>query len=172
MPSRRTLLSTASTAAVGAVAGCTVASSDRSVDGYVQLKSIEAWKRDPDGEELSKDVIIRVWPKSRPGPREPELKILDDEWADRFDTPLEPVVSDELHDDLDRTYETLQYTVGVCSEEWIDKYDDGNEIVCHNASVSREEFNTAQLYDHVRASYENHELSIHSREGEWTFDSE
>uniref|UniRef100_A0A8A2VI70 Uncharacterized protein n=1 Tax=Haloterrigena alkaliphila TaxID=2816475 RepID=A0A8A2VI70_9EURY len=147
-------------------------SSDRGVDGYVQLKSIEAWKRDSEGGELFKDVIIRVWPKSQPGPYEPELKILDDEWADRFDTPLEPVVSDELHDDLDRAYEILQYTVGVCSEEWVDNYDDGDEIVCYNAPVSRGEFNTAQLYDHVRASYENHELSIHSREGEWTFDSE
>lgn len=176
MPSRRTLLSTVSAAATGAVAGCISLPSDPSVDGYVQLKSIQAWKRDSEDGELFRDAILEIWLTNQ-DPQESELDILDDEWADRFDAPLEPVVPDELHDDLVQSYEIVQYTVGVCSEEWGDRYqdpeaDDGTDIECHNAPVSREEFNTAQLFDHVRASYENHELSIHSREGEWSFDSE
>lgn len=166
MPSRRTFLSTVGAVTGGVGAGCL--SSLGAVSGYVQLKSIEGWYAAADGG--GNDPIMSVRLSSPPG-GEPELRFIDPEWEDRFDTPREPVVSDELHDDFDRTYDTIVYTVGVCSEEWIDGRDDDGEG-CHNDSVSREEFNMVQVHDQASASFEDHDLSIHSREGTWTFESE
>ena len=161
MPSRRTLLRTISVAAGSVYAGCS--SLDPGVDGYVQLKSIEA----REGNDAF-ETVLRVVLSSPPGASQPDLTHHQDEWVNRFDTPHEPVVSDALHDDLTQAYDTVKYVVGVCSPSWADS---GESVGCRNESMSREDFNGVQVHDRVRASTDGRTLSIHSVEGSWTFES-
>lgn len=162
MPSRRTLLRTVSVAAGGAFAGCS--SFEPGVDGYVQLKSIEAREGNNAFESL-----LRVTLRSPPGSSQPELTHYHDEWVDRFDRPHEPVVSDALHDELTRVFDTVKYVIGICSPSWASS---GESVGCHNDSTSLADFNSAQVHDHVSASINGTTLTIHSVDGSWTFEAE
>lgn len=165
MPSRRNLLRTASGATCGLLAGCP--SLDRGDEGYVQLKSIQV-RYSEDGRRVD-ESILRVTLSSPPGAEQPELNELDGEWADRFETPHEPVVPDVLHADLSRAYETVRYVVGVCCPAWAD--DEEESVGCYNVATTRENFNRVQVHDRVRASSNGTYLTIHSREGTWSFES-
>lgn len=136
-------------------------------EGYVQLKSIEG-RYSEDGTR-AEESVIRVTLSSPPGADSPELTFLDDEWADRFDAPREPVVPDALHDDLSRVYEKVRYVVGVCSPSWATT---GESAGCYNVATTRENFNDVQVHDRVTASSDGTSLTIHSTDGTWTFDSE
>jgi hypothetical protein len=72
---------------------------------------------------------------SPPGAKPPELTHLDDKWANRFDTPHTPVVTDALHEDLTRVYDTIRYVVGVCSPAWAVE---GESLGYYNISTTRE----------------------------------
>lgn len=165
MVSRRTLLHAGSVAASGVLAGCSVPG--LGVSGYVQLKSIGA-RAQRDGRQVERS-ILRVTLSSPPGAEPPELTYLHDEWADRFDTPREPVVSDAFHDELIQAYDTVRYVVGVCSPAWA-----GNResVGCYNVSTTRANFNRVQVHNRVRASSDGTYLSIHSVDGTWTFEAE
>lgn len=165
MPSRRSLIQTASVVAGGAFAGCT--SLSPGVDGYVQLKSVQG--RYSKNGQRSEESIIRVTLSSPSGAGPPELTFLSDEWKDRFDTPHEPMVSDGLHADLSQAYDSVRYVVGVCSPEWAN---DEESEGCYNVATTRENFNRVQVHDRVRASSDGTYLSIHSVDGQWTFRSE
>jgi hypothetical protein len=163
MPSRRAFLQSGAVTASGVVAGCTAF--DRGVDGYVQLKILEGrWSEN--GVTQTETILdVRL---GSPGEGRPELKTLGDEWADRFETPREPVVSDTLHDDLRQAYESVAYGVGVCSPNW----GDGDERQgCRNGWTTRESFNTAQVHDRVSASSDASGISIHAVDGTWEFSS-
>lgn len=164
MPSRRSLIRTASAVAGGAFAGCT--SLSRGVDGYVQLKSVQG-RYSENGQQFE-ESIIRVTLSSPPGADSPELTFLSDEWKDRFDTPHEPAVSDALHSDLSQAYDSVRYVVGVCCPAWAD---DKESEGCYNVSTTRENFNRVQVHDRVRASSDGTSLTIHSVDGRWTFTS-
>jgi hypothetical protein len=164
MPSRRTLLRSATAAAGGLLAGC--ASLTRPVDGYVQLKSITGVTSD-DGTRVE-ETVVRVTLSSPPGAGPPELSHVDRGWADRFETPREPVVSDGLHEDLNRSYDTVRYVVGVCSPAWSG---DEEPVGCYNVATTRENFDAVQVHDRVSVSSDGTYLSIHSVEGTWAFAS-
>ena len=161
MPSRRDLLVTTGTVAGGALAGCTLF--ERGVPGYVQLKSVNG--RDRSDGRRYEESILRVGLSSPPGEGPPEVRFARDEWASRFDDVQEPVVTDTLHTDLQRAYESIRYVVGVCSPEWAD---DNERSGCFNVATSRENFNRVQVHDRVRASSDGMSLSIHSVDGQWT----
>ena len=163
MPSRRTLLRTASVAA-GSLAGCSALA--RGVDGYVQLKSIEAREGSTDRPFTT---ILRVTLSSPPGASQPEVTHSHDEWIDRFDTPHNPIVSDVIYDDLTRAYSTVKYVIGVCSPSWRDR---GESVGCTNDAASRTAFNRVQVHDRVRASTDGGSLSIHSVAGAWPFETQ
>ena len=163
MPSRRTLLRSLSVAA-GSLAGCSTL--DRGVNGYVQLKSIEA-RGGTDNRSF--ETIIRVMLSSPPGKSQPEVTHFNDEWVYWFETPHEPVVSDGLSEDLSQAYTTVKYVIGVCSPSWGDS---GESVGCTNDTTSRTDFNRVQVHDRVRASTDGSSLSIHSVDGNWTFESE
>ncbi|HMB50843.1 MAG TPA: hypothetical protein VKM69_09290 [Natronoarchaeum rubrum] len=165
MPSRRTLLRSASVAGVGALAGCNALRPG--AEGYVQLKTVEGmygengvWKS---------DTVIDVELSSPPGEKPPELEGPFGEWDRYFDTPRQPVVSESLHEELRLSYEKVRYVVGVCTPKWADGSDD---IGCYNVATTRETFNAAQVHDRVRASSDGSSMTIHSTDGEWSFDSE
>lgn len=163
MPSRRQFLAGGSTLYVTGLAGCSLF--DQGKDEYVQLKSVEA--REPDGTQQTERAIIRVTLSTPPGEDPPELSHLDEEWADRFDTPRTPIVTDALHEDLTRAYDTIRYVVGICSQSWAD---DGESVGCYNVSTTRENFNRVQVHDQVTASSDGTSLTIHSVDGSWTFE--
>lgn len=165
MPSRRSLIQTACAVAGGAFAECT--SLNRGVDGYVQLKSVQG-RHSENGQQFE-ESIIRVTLSSPPGADSPELTFFSDEWNDRFNTPHEPTVSDDLHADLSQAYDAVRYVTGVCSPEWAN---DEESEGCYNVSTTRENFNSVQVHDRVRASSDGTYLSIHSVDGKWTFRSE
>lgn len=165
MPSRRELLVATGTVASGALAGCTLL--ERGVPGYVQLKSIQGRYR-TNGRQ-HEESVLRVTLSSPPGERPPEVAFLDGEWESRFEEQREPVVSNSLHADLQQSYETVRYVVGVCSREWADE---GEESGCFNVATTRENFNRVQVHDRVRASSDGTFLTIHSVEGKWSFEIE
>lgn len=165
MPSRRSLLRTAGAVTGGGFAGCT--SLSRGVDGYVQLKSAQG--RNSENGQQFEESIIRVTLSSPPGADSPELTPLSDEWKDRFDSPHEPTVSDGLHADLSQAYDRVRYVIGVCSPGWAN---DEESEGCYNVSTTRENFNSVQVHDRVRASSDGTSISIHSVDGKWTFQSE
>lgn len=162
MPSRRQILAVGSTICAAGLAGCSLL--DRGKDGYVQLKSVQTWETD--GSQQIERAIIRVTLSTPPGEDTPKLTHLDDEWADRFDTPRTPVVSDTLHEDLTRAYDTIKYVVGVCSPAWAD---DEKSVGCYNISTTRENFNRVQVHDQVTASSDGTHLTIHSVDESWDF---
>jgi len=164
MPSRRAVLGSGSALAGLALTGCSAF--DRGVEGYVQLKSIQVVEN-ADGRRTQRS-ILRATLSSPPGAEPPELTHRSDEWADRFDTPREPVVPDTLHDDLNRAYDAVRYVVGVCSPEWAH---DDEPVGCYNVATTRENFNEVQVHDRVRASSDGTYLTIHSVDGSWTFES-
>lgn len=163
MPSRRTLLRTISGVASCGIAGCT--SLDRGVDGYVQLKSIEARGGN---DQRPFETVLRVMLSSPPGASKPKLTHHQDQWTDRFDTPHRPEVSDALHEELTRAFDTVKYVIGICSPSWADG---GESVGCINDSTTREDFNLVQVHDRVRASTDGASLSIRSVDGSWTFES-
>ncbi|WP_323674618.1 hypothetical protein [Halorubellus sp. PRR65] len=165
MPSRRTALRRVGVATAVGLAGCSVL--DRGVDGYVQLKSI--FGTPVDGEDRGNEHVLRVQLASSPGSEPPDLRQHDDRWTDRFDDPRRPVVSDDLHADLEREYDDLHYLVGVCSPAWAD---DDERIGCYNVRTTRENFNAVQVHQRVRASSDGTSLTIHSTDGQWAFDSD
>jgi len=164
VPSRRQVLAGGITLCATGLAGCSLI--DRG-DGYVQLKSVQAWENE--GTQQTERSIIRVTLSSPPGAESPELTRLDDKRANRFDTPHTPVVTDALHEDLTRAYGTIRYVVGVCSPAW---GDEGESVGCYNVSTTRENFNRVQVHDKVTASSDGSYLSIHSVDGSWTFENE
>jgi hypothetical protein len=104
MPSRRLLLSTVGTGAVVSLAGCLNA--EERVDGYIQFRSItgvleEGTRR----EEIS---IIDVDASYDPNGEPPRLVHLNDDRADRFPVPRMPVVSDALHRQLTKRFDTAR----------------------------------------------------------------
>jgi hypothetical protein len=159
MPSRRTVLGTLGTVAVGGFAGYTWLNR---ATGYVQEKSIEVTYREDN--QWYAESVITVSLGNPAGVGEPELHWLHDDWEGRFETPNTPAVSDALHEDLQREYEEVRYVVGVCSPEW--KTDDSG-IGCRNANATREDFNRVQVHDRVTASYDSPTLSIHDVDGTW-----
>lgn len=163
MPSRRALLRTGGAVVGTALAGC---GSLRGVEGYVQLKSIQG-RATEDGRQFEESVL-RVTLSSPPGEKPPEVTFFKDTWRDQFETPRRPTVSKSLHDDLRREYDTVRYVVGVCSPAWAD--DDESEG-CYNVATTRENFNAVQVHDRVRVSSNGTYLTIHSVDGQWTFDS-
>lgn len=163
MPSKRALLR-AGGAVVGTVlAGC---ESLRGVEGYVQLKSIQG-RGTRDGRQFE-ESILRVTLSSPPGEAPPELTFVEDAWVNRFETPRKPTVSESLHNDLDRKYDTVRYVVGVCTPAWADN--DESEG-CYNVATTRQNFNAVQVHERVRASSDGTYLTIHSMDRQWTFDS-
>jgi hypothetical protein len=151
---------------VGGVAGCGQLLGG--VDGYVQLQSIAG--RYSDGGRQTEESILRVTLSSPPGTGPPQVDFLHDDWASQFESPQTPVVSDDLHDELQRAYETVRYVVGVCSPAWADSEDES--IGCYNVATTRENFNRVQVHDHVTVSSDGTSLTIHSTDGEWTFESQ
>jgi|AntRauTorcE11898_2_1112593.scaffolds.fasta_scaffold12288_3 hypothetical protein len=165
---RRTLLhgiATAGTLGLAGLAGCSAFA--RGVEGYVQLKSI-AGVTDRDGTR-SEESILRVQLSSPPGDGPPELVQYSDEWFERFENPREPLVSDDLHEDLRRAYDDVRYVVGVCSPKWAD---DDERIGCYNVATTRENYNRVQVHQAVRASSDGTSLTIHSVDDEWSFDDD
>lgn len=165
MPSKRQLLAASGTLFAAGFAGCSLY--DRGTDGYVQLKSVQA--RETDGTRQTERSLIRVTLSSPPGAGRPELTYLDDEWGERFDTPRTPVVTDALHAELTRAFETIRYIVGVCTPAWAD---DGESTGCYNVSTTRENFNRVQVHDQVTASSDGTSLVIHSVDGTWGFENQ
>ncbi|ELZ95843.1 hypothetical protein C440_06122 [Haloferax mucosum ATCC BAA-1512] len=162
MPSRRTILGALGATAVSSVVGYRWLNR---VTGYVQEKSVEVRYREDD--RWHGESVITVALNLSAESDQPDLHWLHDDWEDRFETPHTPVVSDTLHEDLQREYETVRYVVGVCSPEW---ETDEDRIGCRNANVSRADFNRVQAHDRVKASYDSLGLSIHDVEGTWSFD--
>lgn len=159
MPSRRAVLATLSLAATSTLAGC---SYFNRATGYVQGKSIEVVYRE-DGRGFAESVIT-VTLSEPAGAESPQLNWLHDDWADRFEAPRTPTVSEDLHDDLTAAYDSVRYVVGVCSPTWAE----GNrDIGCRNANASREDFNEAQVHDKVTASYDSPHIRVHSVDGTW-----
>lgn len=162
MSSRRTVLGTLSIATLSVLAGCSWLNR---ATGYVQVKSIEVAYRE--NNQRYAESVITVSLSDPPGAESPQLNYVHDDWKDWFDTPHTPVVSDALHEDLQREYEEVQYVVGVCSPSWSD-----NEypVGCHNANASRTDFNRVQVHDRVTASYDTPHIFIHEVDGSWSFD--
>lgn len=163
MPSRRTVLAAAGTTAAATTAGCSLVS--RGSAGYVQLKSINGVRETSDGR--AEESVVRVSLSSPAGEGPPELLYLADRWADRFETPRRPVVSDALAADLDVAYDTVRYVVGVCCPAWAD---DGEDVGCYNVATTRTNFDRVQVHDRVRASSDGTYLTIHEVDGEWEFE--
>ncbi|MFC5969920.1 hypothetical protein ACFPYI_01115 [Halomarina salina] len=159
MPSRRALLATLGLGTASTLSGCSWLDG---ASGYVQEKSIEVTYRE-DGRRFGESVVT-VSLSSPPGTESPELLRLHDNWANRFETPHKPIVSQALHEDLTREYESVRYVVGVCSPSWAEEL---RNIGCRNANASREDFNQVQVHDEVTASYESPTISIHSVDGTW-----
>jgi hypothetical protein len=162
MPSRRRLLAAVGTAATAATAGCSVL--DRGVDGYVQLKSIGGLV-ETDGTRREEDVV-RVSLSSPPGGGPPSLDHLADRWADRFEQPRYPTVSDALATDLEAAYDEVRYVVGVCAPAWADE---GERIGCYNVATTRANFDRTQVHDRVRAASDGTYLTIYEVDGDWSF---
>lgn len=137
-----------------------------SATGYVQEKSIEARYREDN--QLHSESIITVTLSNPPGSGSPQLNWLHDDWQSQFDSPSSPVVSEDLHQELQQSYERIRYVVGVCSPTWGDEQ---QETGCHNAPTSREDFNQVQVHDRVTASRTDTGLSIESVNGMWSFSS-
>lgn len=166
MPSRRTVPRTVSALTFGSFAGCTQFFGG--VDGYVQLKSIAG--RYSGSRRQTEVSILRVTLSSPPGAEPPSVTYLHDDWEAEFDSPRTPVISDDLHGELQRAYETIRYVVGVCSPSWAKSEDES--VGCYNVATTRKNFNRVQVHDHVEASSDGTFLTIHSVEGDWTFSSE
>ncbi|KZN25434.1 hypothetical protein A4G99_02780 [Haladaptatus sp. R4] len=155
MPSRRAVLASLSAAVVGGgLAGC---SAFASVGGVVRNKEITGKRRTSGG--LRDETIVSVGlTKSSDEP----IMDVAKEWADRFSNPGELHVSTTLNDLLRDEYEEFGYVIGVCSKDWSGG---GDRIGCYTASTRREDFNRAQVGDHVKASYSDSSIEIHGVEG-------
>lgn len=71
------------------------------------------------------------------------------------DGPRRLTASDEVHDQLDRTFGDVDYLLGFCG----DAFDYG----CRNTTAaSREDFNAVQVGDGARVSLVGHEFHVHS----------
>lgn len=166
MPSRRTLLhgiATTGSVALAGLAGCSALAPG--VQGYVQLKSIAGVTTENGSRR--EDSILRVQLSSPPGDGPPAVVQVSDEWIGRFENPREPVLSDDLHDDLRQAYDEVRYVVGVCSPAWAD--DEDERIGCFNVATTRENFDRVQVHQAVRASSDGTELAIHAVDGDWAF---
>ncbi|WP_226008240.1 hypothetical protein [Natrinema salinisoli] len=142
MPSRRDVLAGAVAGAAG-LAGCQASAfeSAGSVSGYVQLKSIEGWPTDGANETVL-DVSFDDRAEKVDG-------YISEQWSDYIDDPDQPIISETFHDELHQTYDQVWYVIGVCSEQW----ETGDFTGCHNDFTDRGNFNQAQVYDRVEASY-------------------
>jgi hypothetical protein len=164
MPSRRTILASLGGVTLSGV-GAWLWLTPATATGYVQEKSIEVRYR-ADNRTHSESVVT-VSLGSPPGSDTPQLDWLHDDWEAEFDSPTTPVVSDVLHQQLQRAYEDVRYVVGVCSPSWSGE---DREIGCYNAPTSRADFNRVQVHDRVTAARTDAELSIRAVDGTWTFD--
>jgi len=167
VPTRRALLRAATagvTAGAAGLAGCL--GPDR-VSGYVQLKAVVGVVFE-DGVRADR-TVLRVSLGSPPGEAPPDVDFQMDRWADAFADPRRPEVGPELADRLGRAYEEVRYVVGVCSPAWAE---DGEAVGCINGNVTREEFDAAQVYDEVTASWDDGDstLTVHSVDGTWAFE--
>jgi hypothetical protein len=165
MPSRRSIIASIGGAALSGF-GVWYWFTSKSATGYVQEKSIEARYREDN--QLHSESIITVTLSNPPGSGSPQLNWLHDDWQSQFDSPSSPVVSEDLHQELQQAYEDIRYVVGVCSPTWGDEQ---QETGCHNAPTSRENFNQVQVHDRVTASRTDTGLSIDSVNGTWSFDN-
>lgn len=163
MPSRRSVLAGLGVATTGGLGGCSVLAAGD--PGYVQLKAIH-------GIDVVEGVrhdsaVLEVELSSPAGSGPPELAVVDDRWADRFESPRTPTVSESLAHDLGRAFDDVRYIVGVCCPAWADPDED---VGCFNVATTRETLNGAQVHDRVRASSDGDVLTIHAVEGEWEFE--
>lgn len=165
MPSRRSLLGTVGTGATVSLAGCL--NSEERVDAYIQSKSITGVIED--GTRREEVSIIDVDASYNPNTEPPRLVHLDDEWAARFPVPRMPVVSDALHGQLTKRFDTVRYVVGTTSPEWAE---DGESLGSFNVATTRANFNRVQVHSHVTASSDGTYLTIHSVDGVWEFTPE
>lgn len=164
MPSRRSLLSTVGTGAVASLAG--YLNSEERVDAYIQCKSITGVI---EGETQCEEVnIIDVDASYDPNGEPPGLVHLNDDWADRFPVPRMPVVSDALHRQLTKRFDTVHYVIGTTSPEW---GKNGESLSSFNVATTQANFNRVQVYNRVTASSDGTYLTIHSVDGVWEFTS-
>ncbi|WP_152423209.1 hypothetical protein [Natrinema versiforme] len=128
------------------------------VSGYVQLKSIEGWRLDG-----SNETVLDIAYSDR---EESVAGHVYEPWTEYVDDPDRPTVSETFHDELRQTYDQLWYVIGVCSDQW----DTGDSTGCRNDFTDRNNFNQAQVYDRVEASYskEDEYIEIHDVTGTQT----
>ncbi|SEV98471.1 twin-arginine translocation signal domain-containing protein [Halobacterium jilantaiense] len=163
MPSRRTFLRAAGVGVPVALAGCL--DSRERVEGYVQLKTIQA--RETESSESAYDTIIDI-EATYENDTGPELTRLEEDWAAHFPVPRKPTVSDALHETLTDQFESVRYIVGVTSPGWAD---DGESVGSFNVATTRENFNRVQVHSAVTVSSDGTSLTVHSVDGVWDFDA-
>jgi hypothetical protein len=165
IPSCRTLLGAVGTGAVVSLAGCL--NSKERVDAYIQLKSITGVLEE--GTQREEINIIDVDASYDPNGEQPGLVNRNDDWADQFPVPRMPVVSEGLHKQLTRRFDTVRYVVGTTSPEWAEN---SESLGSFNVATTRANFNRVQVHSRVTASSDGSYLTIHSVDGIWEFRSD
>lgn len=153
---RRALLRTAGTLlpAVG-LAGCTFTSGpDTRSAEYLQLKAVTvSWRRDGRSYE---DQLFKLLSDG-------ESEIRGDvasEYAELTSPPTEITVSEDVHDELERAFETVRYGVGFCGDE----FGTGDGHGCLNTGISRADFNRVQFGDRAEVTVVDNAFRIESVE--------
>lgn len=85
---------------------------------------------------------------------------LADAWADDFENPRHPTVSNELATTLEDAYESVGYYLGVESPAWNTEQTGDN----YNGWASRQNFNQVQVPNQVRVTKSPPRIRIHSVE--------
>ena len=163
MPSRRAFLSTVGTSVSLALAGCLT--SPQRVEGYVQFKVIDGLR---EGSGHTTEIPIINVDASYENGTPPDLVYLNEKWAGQFPIPRMPTVSDSLHRTLTERFDSVRYVVGTTSPGWAE---DDESVGSFNVSTTRENFNRVQVHSKVTASSDGTDLTIHSVDGLWNFDS-
>jgi len=162
VPSRRTVIRSLGVSVLPLIAGCSSANffGNQGVTGHIELKQIRVETALEEG--LPEGRILTV-KRLKQDDGTPYIDVgLADAWADDFENPRHPVVSDELATTLEESYESVRYYLGVESPAWDTKQTGDN----YNAWASRQDFNQAQVSEQVRVtkSQSPPRIRIHSVE--------
>lgn len=150
MVSRRNLLGISGTALAGStLAGCFSDSDAVSVDSLSAKAITVAWRHE---NRSYSDQILQL---HSDGESEVTGQVAT-EYDHIVSSPTEITVSEEVHEELQREFETVRYVLGVCGEE----FESDDDLDCQNSTTSREDFDSVQFGDRAEVQITNDHIDI------------
>lgn len=135
MPSRRALLVTSSAVLPATAIGGCLSMTDTLSAELLQLKAITVtWTHDG---RSYRDQLLQL---HSDGESEITGSVVR-EYSQLASQPSEITVSRDVHDELEREFETVKYIVGFCGDE----FDSDDDFGCRNTGISRADFNAVQF---------------------------